>query len=164
MSFGKRTSKHDLVVDIKRQSLKVVHKNQVCLDGELGHSVSVESSTWTLSDGKLEIILTKTDRSIPWDDLIVNDPRGQKVMDAETANEWHHRLLHLSSEEIVKMYKIVLLKPGFQPIYFAKFSHQLILVVLQLSIVSSLRSVMMYQWMIRISCDLMEKRMNFLIK
>ena len=101
MSFEKHTSKHDLVVEIKGQSLKVVHKNQTYLDGELAHTVSADSSTWTLSDGKLEVILSKIDKSVEWNHLISNDLRGQKVLDAETAAEWHHRLIHMTAEEMV---------------------------------------------------------------
>nr|CAG4637140.1 EOG090X08S2 [Ceriodaphnia reticulata]SVE73029.1 EOG090X08S2 [Ceriodaphnia reticulata] len=98
MSFEKHTSKHDLVVEIKSQSLKVVYKNHTCFDGELAHTISVNSSTWTLSDGKLEVILSKSDKSVNWNHLILNDLRGQKVLDADTATEWHHRLIRVTAE------------------------------------------------------------------
>lgn len=100
MSFAKHTSKHDLVVECKPQFLKVIYKKEVALEGELAHSVSSESSLWTLSDGKLEIVLPKVDKSVFWNHLILNDSRGQKVLDTEAATEWHQRMIHLTSEEM----------------------------------------------------------------
>lgn len=101
MSFGKETSKLDLVVDIKAQYLKVVYKNETRLEGDLLHSVSVENSLWTLSDGKLEITLSKIDKTLTWDSVIPKDTRGEKVLSPEEATEWHHRLVHMTSEEMV---------------------------------------------------------------
>lgn len=101
MSFDKKTTKHDFVIDIKRQQLKVVFKNEIRLDGELLHSINVQQSTWSLSEGKLEVILAKADKSLLWTNLIPGDQRGKKVLDAESAAEWHQRLIHLTSEELV---------------------------------------------------------------
>ncbi len=102
MSFDKHTSKHDLVIEFKLQYLKVVYKKETVLEGELAHSISCESSLWTLSEGKLEIILPKVDKNLNWDHLIVSDSRGMKVLDAEAAAEWHQRLIHLTSIEMVR--------------------------------------------------------------
>nr|SVE82574.1 EOG090X08S2 [Daphnia magna] len=88
MTFDKQTSKHDLVVKIESQTLKVVYKQQTYLDGELAHPISVGSSTWTLLDGKLEFILSKVDKSLSWNHLIQSDLRGRKVLDAETAADY----------------------------------------------------------------------------
>ncbi|XP_057379903.2 uncharacterized protein LOC130702261 [Daphnia carinata] len=88
ITFNKQTSKHDLVVKIESQALKVVYKNQTYLIGELAHPISVESSTWTLSDAKLEIILSKIDKSLSWNHLIQSDLRGRKVLDSETAADY----------------------------------------------------------------------------
>nr|SVE71772.1 EOG090X08S2 [Daphnia similis] len=88
ITFDKQTSKHDLVVKIESQALKVVYKHQTYLDGELAHPISVGSSTWTLSDGKLELILSKSDKSLSWNHLIQSDLRGRKVLDAETAADY----------------------------------------------------------------------------
>lgn len=101
MSFEKNTTKHDFVLDIQRQQLKVVFKSEIRLDGELLHSINVKESTWSLSDGKIEIILSKNDKSTVWSSLIVGDQRGQKVLDAESAAEWHQRLIHLTADEMV---------------------------------------------------------------
>nr|CAG4641821.1 EOG090X08S2 [Eurycercus lamellatus] len=100
MSFDKHTSKHDLVLEIKPQFLKVVCKKETRLEGELAHSVSNNSSLWTLSDGKLEIILPKVDKTVNWNHLILTDKCGQKVLDAETAAEWHQRMIHMTTEEM----------------------------------------------------------------
>lgn len=100
MTYEKQTSKHDLVVKIESQSLKIVHKNQTYLHGELAHPISVASSTWTLSDGKLEIILSKSDKSLSWNHLIESDIRGRKVLDAETAAAYES-VLNMSMKEAV---------------------------------------------------------------
>ena len=98
MIFEKQTSKHDLVVKIERQALKIVYKDQTCLNGELAHAISVDNSTWSLSDGKLEIVLSKNDKSSNWSQLILSDLRGRKVLDAETAAEYE---TVLNTKEIV---------------------------------------------------------------
>lgn len=118
MNFEKEISNQDLVVEISRQAVKVVFKNQACLNGELAHNIVVSSSTWTLSDGKLEIILSKSDESVNWDHLIHNDVRGQKVLDAESAAEWHHRLVHITPEEMVINSNVTIWKFGCHIVLF----------------------------------------------
>lgn len=100
MTFDKHTSKHDLVVKIESQTLKVVYKQQTYLDGELAHPISVGSSTWTLLDGKLEFILSKVDKSLSWNHLIQSDLRGRKVLDAETAADYES-VINMTMKETV---------------------------------------------------------------
>nr|SVE74275.1 EOG090X08S2 [Daphnia barbata] len=121
MVFDNRTSKHDLIVKIESQTLKVVYKNETYLDGELAHPISVSSSTWTLSDGKLEIILSKTDKSLNWNNLIRSDVRGRKVLDAETAADYES-IINMTMKEMVQYWHSVQWFQVVSPVYrFLKF-------------------------------------------
>ena len=99
-SLGKAASKSDLVVDKTSTTLKVTYKNQLRLEGQLAHGIVTDESLWTLSEGKLEITLTKLDKDVAWNELVRGDTRGRKVIDPETASEWHQRLIHLTTEEM----------------------------------------------------------------
>ena len=66
------------------------------MNGDLTHEVS--SINWTLEEGRLQIVLTKVDKRLPWDQLVTGDQNGCKVTDDLTALEWHRRL---QVEEIV---------------------------------------------------------------
>lgn len=104
MSFPNLVSQQDLAVEIHDQALKVVYRDLVCLNGELAQSITVDTSRWALSNEKLEIVLSKSNRTVNWNYLILNDVRGQKVDDAESAAEWHHRLIHMTAEDMVITY------------------------------------------------------------
>ena len=93
MTFEKDTSKQDLQVTVEEQSLKVLLRNESKIDGRLAHAVSFESSRWTLSDGKLELILPKAEKSIHWDYLIENCLLGQKDVGDGNTTPWHQRLI-----------------------------------------------------------------------
>ena len=101
LSFDKKTTKQDVSVDITPTSLKITYKDQVKVEGQLAQKVAVDASLWTLLDGKLEIILSKSTKMTNWDYLVQNDSLGLKVPDAETAHEWHQRLVNMTSEEMV---------------------------------------------------------------
>ena len=99
--FDKKTSKQDVTVEITATSIKVTYKNQVKVEGNLFEKISADSSLWTLSDGKLEIILSKSVKALNWDYLIQHDSAGMKVSDAQAAHEWHQRLINMTTEEMV---------------------------------------------------------------
>jgi len=98
--FDKKTSKQDVTVEITATSIKVTYKNQVKVEGNLFEKISADSSLWTLSDGKLEIILSKSVKALNWDYLIQHDSAGMKVSDAQAAHEWHQRLINMTTEEM----------------------------------------------------------------
>nr|CAG4642619.1 EOG090X08S2 [Evadne anonyx] len=100
LSFDKNTSKRDVAVEITNTSIKVTYKDQVKVQGNLFEKISTDSSLWTLSDGKLEIILSKCVKALDWDCLIQHDSAGMKVSDAQAAHEWHQRLINRTTEEM----------------------------------------------------------------
>jgi len=93
MSFEKDTIKQDVQVIVEEQSLQITHKNEAKIDGRLAHKVSFESSRWTLSDGKLELVLPKAEKSNHWDYLIENCLLGQKDVGDGNKSPWHQRLV-----------------------------------------------------------------------
>lgn len=149
VNFDKQTSKHDLVVKIESQTLKIVHKNQTYLDGELAHAISVDTSTWTLSDGKLEIILSKNNQSLNWSHLVLNDLRGRKVLDAETAAEYE-TVLNTTKDTVIAAILLIIfynqvsiLFENKLPVFKFLISNQEMVDYLQSSAVNNLRNAMM---------------------
>ena len=109
-SFDKNASKQDIGVELTTTSIKVTYKDEVKVQGNLFEKISVDSSLWTLSDGKLEIILSKSVKALNWDYLIQHDAAGNKVSDAQTAHEWHQRLINMSAEEMVPNFREINLR------------------------------------------------------
>lgn len=60
-------------VEIKKQKIKVDVKGEILLQGNFPHATDPDCSTWTLSDGILQVTLAKSDDNGPpetWDSLI----------------------------------------------------------------------------------------------
>nr|CAG4650276.1 EOG090X08S2 [Sida crystallina] len=101
-SLEKNASKHDVKLEKTTQSIKISYKNETLLDGQLSHGVCLDDSIWTLTDGKLEVLLSKIDKGVPWNDMLIQGKNpGHKVHDAESAAEWHQRLVQLTSEDVM---------------------------------------------------------------
>lgn len=73
------TRAKDLIVDIRKQHLKIALKNklpQVIVDDALTKAVIVEDCLWTIEDGnKLNINLQKYNRMEWWDSVCASDPK-----------------------------------------------------------------------------------------
>jgi hypothetical protein len=73
------TRAKDIIVDIRKQHLKIALKNQlseVIVNDDLTKAVIVEDCLWTIEDGnKLNINLQKYNRMEWWDSVCVNDPK-----------------------------------------------------------------------------------------
>jgi len=102
LTLGKDAVKEDVRVEKTARSLTVSFRDQKRLGGPLGGAIVVDDSLWTLSDGKLELVLAKSQRDSIWTELIVGDTGGSKVLDAESAQQWYQRTAHLTAEEMVE--------------------------------------------------------------
>jgi len=100
LSFDKKASKREVAVEMTTTSIKVTYKNEVKVQGKLFEKIALDSSLWTLSDGKLEIIMSKCVKALDWNYLIQHDSAGVKVADAQAAHEWHQRLINMTSEDM----------------------------------------------------------------
>lgn len=67
----------DLDVDIKKKSLRVAFKRdkKTLLQDDLFNTIKEEDSTWSLSDGNLDIHLEKITRDQWWPHVLVKDPK-----------------------------------------------------------------------------------------
>ncbi|XP_076060975.1 nudC domain-containing protein 1 isoform X2 [Oratosquilla oratoria] len=93
----KDVSKGLIEVKIAVNSVKVKVKDEVFLEGQLLHSICPDESTWTLMDGKLEVILTKSSK-LRWTTLLENgNAEGEEVLDPKDVEEAHKLLEHLTT-------------------------------------------------------------------
>lgn len=67
----------DLAVSIKKRSLRVALKkdNRVILEDSLFNTIKEEDSTWSLSDGNLDIHLEKIQQDQWWPHVLIKDPK-----------------------------------------------------------------------------------------
>lgn len=92
-------AKKDIRVKITPQELSVHVQDIEILQGLLKHPVHAVTSTWILSDGKLEMTLPKASQGVNWQGLFESgDACGEEVLDPEMVEEVNQRLAHLTSE------------------------------------------------------------------
>ena len=66
-----------------------LHKSPPFIDEPFENTVNADESTWTFSDGELQIILTKGSKGVVWDCLL----KGHAKNDAFTASEVQKSLM-----------------------------------------------------------------------
>ncbi|KAE8747262.1 hypothetical protein FOCC_FOCC005908 [Frankliniella occidentalis] len=93
-------AKSDIKVTVSPLSLQINIRDNVVLEGALHQRVDSDLTCWTLSSGKLEIILTKVENGVVWPELIVGCQKGEEIMDPALVEEVHQRLAHLCSETV----------------------------------------------------------------
>ncbi|KAK3912429.1 NudC domain-containing protein 1 [Frankliniella fusca] len=93
-------SKADIKVTATPLSLQISIRGKVVLEGALHQRVDSDLTCWTLSSGKLEIILSKEENGVVWPELIVGCQKGEEIMDPALVEEVHQRLSHLCSETV----------------------------------------------------------------
>nr|CAG4640989.1 EOG090X08S2 [Eulimnadia texana] len=81
--------KDNVQVNIIAKDIQVVFKDKVLLQGELSHPVSKELTTWFLSDGKLEIILSKVDKNTIWGHVVPGNSKGQPHVCFDHIKKFH---------------------------------------------------------------------------
>lgn len=86
-------------VEIAPLSIKVSYAGSTFVEGKLKNKIDSELTTWNIQDdGKVDILVTKSESEL-WSDLLVDkDPNGEQIMDASLVEEAHRRLAHLCSE------------------------------------------------------------------
>lgn len=77
MSLPAGTRGKDLIVDIKKSSLRVTLKRdqQTLIQDDLFNKIKEEDSTWSLSEGNLDIHLEKIQRDQWWPHVLIKDPK-----------------------------------------------------------------------------------------
>lgn len=68
------TRARDVKVKIERKHLKVTLLQKILLEGELYKEVKVEESTWTLSQGEIQVQLEKVNKVEWWKCVMLGDP------------------------------------------------------------------------------------------
>ncbi|XP_074842849.1 nudC domain-containing protein 1 isoform X1 [Carettochelys insculpta] len=94
-------TKDDIQVQFSPDYIIVTLKNQSPLvEGKLYSAIDHEGCTWIIRDNSLEISLIKKDEGPIWPELIVDDTRGEFIMDSSQYSAVTERLMHLTSEEM----------------------------------------------------------------
>ncbi|KAF0292024.1 NudC domain-containing protein 1 [Amphibalanus amphitrite] len=74
-------------VVLEPSELSVSAGQRTVLRGALPAAIRRDESTWTVDDGRLELVLAKVERGQRWAELLVGDTRGQQTADADTAGD-----------------------------------------------------------------------------
>ncbi|XP_066956638.1 nudC domain-containing protein 1 [Macrobrachium rosenbergii] len=92
--------KSDLQVKIMAQELRVGIEGTQVLSGTFSNPVHSDLSSWTISDGTLEIVLCKASEGVNWKALFQpQDPAGEELLDPQLVEEVNKRLAHLTSDK-----------------------------------------------------------------
>lgn len=103
-----RYDKGLLHVQVTPLTIKVTYAGTTFVNGTLMNKVDSELTTWNVQeDGKVDILLTKSESQLWSDFMQVKDPSGEQIMDASLVEEAHRRLSHLCSERELEPDKIV---------------------------------------------------------
>jgi len=96
-NVGVNITRSEVCLKLKRDYMDLgLTTGQILLKGELCGCVDTDSSTWTLSDGRLELVLFKTSGE-KWPLVVAGDTRGEMVLDEAAAQAIHAQLEHLTS-------------------------------------------------------------------
>ncbi|XP_065205001.1 nudC domain-containing protein 1 [Planococcus citri] len=89
--------KDDVKVHIENKRISVEIKDKVCLAGETFQRLDSDVTTWNITNNRLEIIVCKHEEGQMWQYLVQNT-RGEELVDNELVKQVHERLAHLCSE------------------------------------------------------------------
>uniref|UniRef100_A0A8B9WIP6 NudC domain-containing protein 1 n=1 Tax=Bos mutus grunniens TaxID=30521 RepID=A0A8B9WIP6_BOSMU len=94
-------TKEDIQVQFLPDSVNIVLKGQMFLEGNLFSSIDHESSTWIIKENNsLEISLIKKSEGMTWPELVVGDKQGEFIRDSAQCAAIAERLMHLTSDEL----------------------------------------------------------------
>lgn len=93
--------KNELQVNVTVQELSINVQETQVLHGTFANPVNADSATWTISDGKLEIILPKASEGLNWKEMFQSgDSGGEELLDPQLVEEVNQRLAHLTSDKL----------------------------------------------------------------
>ncbi|KFM81363.1 NudC domain-containing protein 1, partial [Stegodyphus mimosarum] len=90
--------KTDIQIKFLPLHIEVSLQGKCVLSGQLGNYIDTGKSTWIMDGEKLEVILSKSETGLMWQELVKGNIQGEELMDPALINEIHSRLAHLTSE------------------------------------------------------------------
>ncbi|XP_071957823.1 nudC domain-containing protein 1-like isoform X2 [Antedon mediterranea] len=109
-------TKDDLTIRLTHDHIEISIKNDiVLLKGELPRYIDVETSSWTVENKKLDLMLAKKDIGTMWSEVVTGNSRGRYVIDPDQARIIHEKLAHLTSEELSPSPHPGGFRPGITP-------------------------------------------------
>ncbi|XP_033096259.1 nudC domain-containing protein 1-like [Anneissia japonica] len=110
------STKEELNIRLTHDHIEISIKGDiVLLKGELPRFIDVETSSWTVENKKLELMLAKQDVGTMWSEVVIGDSRGRYIVDPDQARIIHEKLAHLTSEELDASPHPGGFKPGVTP-------------------------------------------------
>lgn len=100
LTLPEETLKSDITVTVDDGQIEIQVK-EINISGKLFQSVNKDLTSWTFENCKLEVLLTKEDSGLMWNQLIPNDKSGEEIINPELVKEVHEKLAHLCSDKEV---------------------------------------------------------------
>uniref|UniRef100_G3RK69 NudC domain-containing protein 1 n=1 Tax=Gorilla gorilla gorilla TaxID=9595 RepID=G3RK69_GORGO len=98
------STKEDIQIQFLPDHINIVLKDHQFLEGKLYSSIDHESSTWIIKESNsLEISLIKKNEGLTWPELVIGDKQGELIRDSAQCAAIAERLVHLTSEELVRI-------------------------------------------------------------
>ncbi|KAK6630975.1 hypothetical protein RUM44_003147 [Polyplax serrata] len=94
-----KCTKSDLKIIIEDLKMEIKFKGNQLISGEFYQRVDSNLSVWCFEANKLEIQLVKNETGAMWQTLLMNDDRGNEVMDPGVTAAVHEKLAHLCTDK-----------------------------------------------------------------
>nr|XP_045606302.1 nudC domain-containing protein 1-like isoform X1 [Procambarus clarkii] len=92
--------KEEVKVEVTAKELNVHISDKQILQGHFQHPVKADLVTWTLVDGKLEVILTKVSAGVTWQKIFdSSDMDEEEIPDHQMVEDVNQKLAHLTSNK-----------------------------------------------------------------
>lgn len=99
LAFEENIKKDDLNIFIDDVKIEIKLKDKQLVSGEFYKRVDKDLNVWLLEKNKLEIQLTKLESGVLWTTFLMNDDKGQEIMDTNNEETFQDKLNMCSTEE-----------------------------------------------------------------
>lgn len=95
-------AKQDVQVKITVNELDVSIKDTPSFQAHFLHPIKADMATWTIGDGRLELVLPKASEGVKWQTLFTPEDNvlGEEVLDPARLEEMSQSLAHLTSDKL----------------------------------------------------------------
>ncbi|CAL1279257.1 unnamed protein product [Larinioides sclopetarius] len=93
--------KTDFQITFLPRHIEILVQGKCVLSGELFNCIEHGACTWILDGDKLEVVLSKAEEGLMWQELVKGNKEGEELVDPALIAEVHARLAHLTSENEV---------------------------------------------------------------
>jgi len=94
-------TKENVSVTVQNEEISIKYENTILLKGNFSHSINRDLTTWSTTNDTLEVILSKQEVGLMWQEVVQGDRTGEHIPDPSIVEEAQRRLGHFCSDSEV---------------------------------------------------------------